>query len=95
MLLGVIASIAVWSIIAVRSELGAWQQAAAVRDAVGQEVRVKVAQSNCRSVAVLNAPDSIDGAYVFRNGLNEALRREVGVSLAVTDGPNCTVVWHK
>ena len=95
MLLGLIASIAAWWIIAVRSELGAWQQAAAVRDAVGQEVRVKVAQSNCRSVAVLNAPDSIEGAYVFRNGLTEALRREVGVSLAVTDGPNCTVVWHK
>jgi len=95
MLLGVIASIAAWWIIAVRGELGAWQQAAAVRDAVEQEVRVKVAQSNCRSVAVLNAPDSIDGAYVFRNGLTEALRREVGVSLAVTDGPNCTVVWHK
>jgi hypothetical protein len=49
-----------------------WTQAAARRDAV----LVAVAQlraGGCTAVWIRNVPDSVRGAYVFRNGLPEAI----------------------
>jgi hypothetical protein len=52
-----------------------WVEAAALRDAVLQSARGVALAHGCPSIDVKNPPDSVDGAYVFRNGIREALVR--------------------
>jgi hypothetical protein len=54
-----------------RVHLKPWLGARAERDRVLQ--RLIALPSSCRQVAATAATDNIEGAYVFRNGLNEAL----------------------
>jgi len=50
-----------------------WQQAAAMRDAVLSQAAGVVRSNGCRSLDLVDAPDSVQGAFVFREGLAEAL----------------------
>lgn len=75
-----------------------WQLAAETRDEVLSSVEVVAKDSACERVVLLEIPDSVSGAYVFRNGLQEALR-ERGSNVVVTS-PNtesfpagCRFVW--
>ena len=72
------------------SERAVWRSAAAVRDQVLQEAANLRASGQCRDVTILQAPDSVSGAYVFRNGLEVALRAEAAAS---PGGTTCTAVW--
>lgn len=58
---------------AVRIHLHAWVDAGHLRDDVVEQASREA--GNCASVAFAGVPDHIRGAYVFRNGLPEALRR--------------------
>jgi hypothetical protein len=58
---------------AIRSDLRRWQAAAAIRDDVVARIRDEVDRSGCTTFAAEGEADSIDGAYVFRHGLAEAL----------------------
>jgi hypothetical protein len=55
-----------------RINIRSWTAAAATRDQVLKVVGTRL-PSGCPTVWVDHAPDSVDGAYVFRNGLAEAL----------------------
>ena len=39
------------------------------------------------------APDSVDGAYVFRNGLPQALMR-LGIHVARSERADCILAWN-
>ena len=75
----------------VHRQLGPWQRAAEERDAVEDAARARL--PDCHSVAITNPPDSVEGAYIFRNGLSEALLDDVGVTLNANSQPTCTINW--
>jgi hypothetical protein len=56
----------------VRLNLVPWTRAAAMRDEVLSAVE-RASASGCKEVWIRNVPDSVQGAYVFRNGLPEAI----------------------
>jgi hypothetical protein len=70
-----------------RANLVAWSNAAHVRDGLLANVE-RARQSGCTEVWVRNVPDSMDGAYVFRNGLADAI---APVVLTQSAPPACTV----
>lgn len=75
------------SAVGLRANLTAWNAAARRRDDLLADV-VRARQSGCAAVWVRNVPDSVDGAYVFRNGLAEAI---APVVLTQSAPPSCWV----
>ena len=55
------------------ADLGRWRRAAAARDTVLEVARRSLDRLECTTFSVEGGADNIDGAYVFRNGLVEAL----------------------
>jgi hypothetical protein len=74
-------------IVGVRLNLVPWTRAAAMRDEVLSAVE-RARTSGCSEVWVRNVPDSVQGAYVFRNGLAEAIA-PIAVSPAAP--PQCWI----
>lgn len=72
-----------------QGERAVWQSAAATRDVVLAEAQRVIDQAGCATLTVLDPPDAADGAFVFRNGLDVALR---GLQVTPT-GPRCTARW--
>jgi hypothetical protein len=72
-----------------RVERRVWTEAAATRDAILSGVAAAVRATPCRSVQVDGAPEDVDGAYVFRSGLREAL---AAIPLR-PDGGVCVLRW--
>ncbi|MDM7991869.1 MAG: hypothetical protein QUS11_00980 [Candidatus Fermentibacter sp.] len=52
-----------------------WARAGRLCDSLTADI---LAQGGGRDVVILNIPDNLNGAYVFRNGLNEAVRMAGG-----------------
>jgi hypothetical protein len=69
----------------VRLNLVPWTRAAAMREEVLSAVE-RASTSGCKEVWIRNVPDSVQGAYVFRNGLAEAIA-PIAVSSAAP--PQC------
>jgi hypothetical protein len=66
-----------------------WSEAAATRDAILSGAAEAVRATPCRSVRVDGAPEDVNGAYVFRSGLREAL---AAIPLR-PDGRACVLRW--
>ena len=72
--LACIAAIAIAaSSVTLERELGVWRRAADLRDRVFVQAQASISGAGCRTARFDAAPDSVDGAYVFRNGLPEAM----------------------
>ena len=76
--------------VGVQWHLTAWKDAALLRDRVLASAESVIATAPCSIISFADVPDSVRGAYVFRNGLGEALtartnvrRTERGVQLYV------------
>jgi hypothetical protein len=71
--------------------LAPWRAAGDERDRLLSEIREQAARESCPRVAVDRIPHTIDGAYVFLNGLPEAVAVDsdfrVRVELQATDVP--------
>ena len=80
------------STLLLRGELRVWHRASQLRDVVLAEARRSVAAADCGDVAFLDAPDSVEGAYVFRNGLREAVGRGQGQTKPA--GATCELQWN-
>lgn len=83
------------SVLALRFHLRAWEEAAEQRDRVLLAALRALDANTCRSVAFEGVPDTWCGAYVFRNGFAEALRRtypERTASLLSHDRAECRFV---
>jgi hypothetical protein len=74
-----------------------WRAAADVRDRVEAAARGSEMDA-CRNVSVSNLPDSVDGAYVFRNGAVEAFARDLQLEVRVVEGGvqgACSFRWDE
>lgn len=65
-------------VVSVQWEVGAWRQAAELRDRVLADARLAIRAAGCQRPAFTRVPDSFNGAYVFRNNFGEALDRALG-----------------
>jgi hypothetical protein len=74
---------------ALRNERGIWRQAANTRDALIAQAEATVRAVPCRTLDVLDAPDNFRGAFVFREGLPEAIS-DLPYD---NDGVACIVRW--
>jgi hypothetical protein len=84
----VMAAIVLVFVVSVQRELGVWQRAADLRDRVVTQAGAAMTEAGCLSPSFANLPDSVDGAYVFRNGFSEAL------GLPPPDArPGCAFAW--
>jgi hypothetical protein len=76
-----------------RAHAGAWERAAAERDRILVAAE-RVHSAGCGAPHLAGTTDSIDGAYVFRNGLEEALRRR-GLRRGAPDpAESCRFRWN-
>lgn len=80
------------SVVMLERELGVWSRAAAMRDHVLLEARQAAASARCATAHFDRVPDSVAGAYVFRNGFPEALS-ELGIAVAADAAPGCEFTW--
>jgi hypothetical protein len=79
----------------VRQHLQPWREAAVLRDKVEHAARTDTRMRACSSVSIQGLPDSVRGAYVFRNGGSEAFKRDL--DLRVTGTPpsrDCSFEWN-
>jgi hypothetical protein len=74
--------------LSVQRELGVWQRAADLRDQVLRQARAAMNGAQCSNPSFSNVPDSVDGAYVFRNGFPQALALSASEA-----GSGCTFRW--
>ncbi|HUE86762.1 MAG TPA: hypothetical protein VMO26_11870 [Vicinamibacterales bacterium] len=73
-----------------------WAVASATRDAVLLDAQRAITARGCEAATFADLPDSVEGAYVFRNGFAEAAR-QAGVRVATSDAApaGCTFTWRE
>ncbi len=59
--------------VSVQREVAVWRQAADLRDRVLADAHAAIDRAGCVQAAFTSVPDSVSGAYVFRNGFPEAI----------------------
>ena len=63
--------------IGVQWHLATWREAARLRDRVLTAAQAAIDTASCSTASLAGAPDSVRGAYVFRNGLGEAMAARI------------------
>ena len=76
--------------VSVQREIGVWRQAADLRDRVLTDARRAISEDRCIQATFTALPDSVEGAYVFRNGFVEALGPGAG---GLNARPGCAFMW--
>jgi hypothetical protein len=86
-----IAATCVVFVASVQREIDVWWQAAELRDDVLANARTAITEAGCDGADFAGVPDSVEGAYVFRNGFPEA----VGLAGTPPTGSEaaCHFVW--
>jgi hypothetical protein len=79
--------------VGVQVHRGSWREAADLRERVLAAAADTLKSAPCAPVSFAGAPDSVRGAYVFRNGLPEAILFRTGARPASPSG-SCTFVWR-
>jgi hypothetical protein len=72
--------------------LGPWRDAAAIRDRIIAAAAANVQVQRCDHPTFEDLPDSVRGAYVFRNGSREALAFGSGTASPVAT--TCVFRWN-
>ena len=85
--LPLVAAVSVIGVIGIRLNLVPWTHAAQMRDEVLSAVEHAKA-GGCTVVWIRNVPDSVQGAYVFRNGLPDAI---APISVTPSASPPCWI----
>ena len=80
-------------VVGVRTHQPYWQNAARTRDAVLMAARSDERLRRCGTVSLQGLPDTVFGAYVFRNGAALALSDVAGVTLSEGAVPPCVFSW--
>jgi hypothetical protein len=90
-----VAFIVCYGVVGTIRHQAAWSAAAATRDVVLVEAQRAMAEQQCGAAAFADVPDSVEGAYVFRNGFAEAARR-AGVQVVSSDAApaGCAFTWR-
>jgi hypothetical protein len=79
--------------VGVQRHLGSWREAAVLRDRVLTAAANALVTAPCPTVSLAAAPDSVHGAYVFRNGLAEAVAVRTGAQ-SLTGPGDCLLAWN-
>jgi hypothetical protein len=87
----VVALLATSGVWGVRQHLAPWQEAAHIRDVVLHSAWEKLSESACSEVRFENVPETVAGAFIFRNGLPQALQQTRPTEPGLT--APCTLVW--
>ena len=88
----ILMSAVVVGVVGVQIHLASWREAARLRERVLSSAADVLGAAPCKTVSFGGAPDSVRGAYVFRNGLSEAIAmRTNAVPADPIDG--CAYVW--
>ena len=67
-----------------------------MRAAVLRSAQSRLANTQCLAASFEGLPDSIEGAYVFRNGFTEAMWLEGDSEIQIQSGvvqPDCSFRW--
>ena len=85
----------IWWSWGTRVQQAPWRQAAELRDRVLVAATDVLSQTTCRSATFDDLPDSVEGAFVFRNGFEEALaeRMDVEVPAGQPAADRCRFGW--
>jgi hypothetical protein len=78
---------------ALRVHLRPWQEAARLRDTTLAAAQAQLQRLGCGHAAFEGLPDSVRGAYVFRNGFGAALERAWPGWQADDRGSSCVLAW--
>ncbi len=89
-----VAALAVASLVGVTRHLQPWQEAGAARARIEQALQSDERIRRCQSLALTGLPDTVRGAYVFRNGAAEALARLSHQTLAPSADAACSFEWR-
>jgi hypothetical protein len=81
------------NVVGVLLHQGPWRAAARTRDEVLQAATLDRQIRACRDVALVDLPDSVQGAYVFRNSVKEAFQRVGIIVNPQASAPGCTFRW--
>jgi hypothetical protein len=72
-----------------------WNEAAVMREKVERSA-VDAGMGRCPTITLSNLPDSVRGAYVFRNGVSEAFARDLQLNAVAGDaGGPCSFRWSE
>jgi len=82
------------SVWATRVQLGAWTEAALLRDTVLTDLRASAIVRSCSAIDLTDAPDSVRGAFVFRNSLREALAMTGLPPMTSAASAECRLRWN-
>jgi hypothetical protein len=77
-----------------RENLQPWLEAAAARDRILKAAAANDSLRQCPSIAIVDAPDTVRGAYLFRNSIAEAFQRTLGVTVSATAPRQCSFRWN-
>jgi hypothetical protein len=81
-------------LVGVRLHLSHWIEAADLRNRVERAALMNPQMTQCTEVTLGHLPDSVRGAYLFRNGAREAFARDIGMKATAIDGTGpCAFVW--
>lgn len=81
------------AVVGVQVHLTSWRDAARVRERVLAAAAETLKKAPCSPVSFVGAPDSVRGAYIFRNGLAEAIGFRTGARPAPSVA-ECTFAWN-
>ena len=87
-----LAGVLIAGVFGVQMHLTSWKEAARLRERVLAAAEDVLESAPCPTVSFVGAPDSVRGAYVFRNGLSAAIALRTGASPAHGTG-DCEFVW--
>ena len=90
-----LAVVFVMSVWAMRVQLAAWTEAAFLRDTVLMDLRASAVVRSCGAIDLADAPDSVRGAFVFRNSLREALVMSGLPPLTSAAPAGCRLRWNE
>jgi hypothetical protein len=85
--LGLVAAVCAIGLVGVRMNFVAWTSAARMRDEV-LSAAARARAAGCTAIWIRDVPDSVHGAYVFRNGLAEAV---APVAISSSAPPDCWI----
>src|SRR5204863_7087750 len=82
------------AIVSTPAEVARWTAAAKLRDQILIAYVRVMPTASCGTVATEGVADSLDGAYVLRNGFLQAIADMGGdVDPLGTAGPHCRITW--
>jgi len=93
MAIGLLWTVAVLGCVGVRLHLKPWSAASALRDQIIATAATNREIQKCPTVMIDRLPDSLEGAYVFRNDADKALLTGAGVHLGFDAGEECHFRW--